>query len=139
MIKRVVAILAIVVGIAVHGRILVRLIFDMTTHEHSYGPVFLPAYSFMTSLILFGLLGIFDLNQIKNGKAFLWTLIAISATILMGWRIYIPIDAYFIGGIIFIGLNALPFMIRKQPNLNAITLTVNSMTIVVALFSFAAW
>jgi hypothetical protein len=55
MIKRVVAILAIVIGIAVHGRILVQLLIHTMTNEHSWGPVFLPANSFLTSLILFGI------------------------------------------------------------------------------------
>jgi hypothetical protein len=137
--RQTISALAIILGLTVHGRFLFILIADSQTDGEGWGLLVIPAYSFLTSLVLYGVLGLFDLNKIKRGQTYLWTVTIISTfTLLMG-GLYMPLREYTICALIFIGLNTLPFMIKRGFNLNMVPFTINILTLLVTPLSFGTF
>src|SRR5688572_31516940 len=136
-IKKIIPILAIICGIGFQGGVLVELILDSIEYPNiSWGPILMPAYAFTTSLAFYGVLGLFDLTKIKNGKIFFWAAVIFSTmTLIVGSALLTGIAFYLVGGLIFVGLNFMTIFVFEKVGMNTTTLVTNIFLILITPFT----
>lgn len=137
--RQVIAVLAIISGGVFHTRKLNKLIHQFLAYNGVHlDDVALPFYAFTTSLALFGVLGLFDLNRFKSTEAVTWILAIFSASMLVAGGLVFSMGYYLFGALIFLGLNLVPHVLSRNMgipvNPNIVPLSINIFVILATPF-----